>query len=186
MSRSVLTRTLPQLMVISAAILVVPGLGVFASTSESGKVGGKYRFEEVSRSIAIKATPDYPLNPGSHAILAVMVRSERTFAGSDKVQVGRGMQRFYNEITGHPTPTTWTFESHGTGFFPGATIKKRQHGTATLEADGSVTYVGEGQITGGTGERRGTKAHYTFKGSSPTPTTPAVFEIQGAGVYSDR
>jgi len=68
-------------------------------------------------------------------------------------------------VATNTTPTTFT--AKGTLFYRAGTLRYTLHGTATGNSDGSLTFIGSGTFTGGTGHYSGAHGSFTFTGTKP-------------------
>ena len=126
----------------------------------------KHKAHSTVRLTPLDESPTYPA-PGSTVLSTGMIDSN----------VGKGAVIQNTSITGHPTPTTYTFASTARDYFNQGTGKTATSGTVTAHADGSLTVAGSGRYKGGTGRFKKAKGKFTFSGGSPNSTyVPAHVE----------
>lgn len=128
------------------ALLCVPP----ARAASGQRVGQTVKLATLNHSAA------YP-SPGSTAVYSGTVRS----------RLGRGAIVDRIRITGHPTPTTFTFTGTSTGFYSRGTSRSRITGSATVQPDGEARLAGHGHYTGGTNAYRRVRGSYSFTGTAP-------------------
>jgi hypothetical protein len=97
---------------------------------------------------------------------------------------GRIVQKI--QITGHPTPTTYTFQGTDTTSCARGTVRSSFSGTGA-ELEGSLIMTGQGRYTGGTRAYRGARRTYGFAGTlpsfDPTGHAPSGAKMAGTIVY---
>ena len=149
--------------------LAVAGTALVGGTL--AQAASRHQFSVTTMESAISASANYP-NPGSTVLRAGIAMG--TFGDGaivEKVQ-----------ITGSPTPTTYTFKGTATAFYSLGTFRSALMGTATAQANGSVTLAGHAHYTGGTGSYRGAHGTYSFTGTIP-PRGPLVGHVSGTVFY---
>jgi hypothetical protein len=145
------------------------GLAVAAATLAGGTLAAsKHHFSVTATESVISESANYP-NPGSAFVRAGIVTG--TFGDGAIVERTR--------ITGRPAPTTVTFKGRVTAFYSLGTFRSALTGSATLQANGSVSLKGHAHYTGGTGAYRGAHGQYSFTGTIPPPTPTAVVHVSG-------
>ncbi len=101
------------------------------------------------------------------------------YAGTIKGALGSGAVVGQN-IFG-PLPQ---FHGPVRAFYAKGTLKGSLEGTGVLNADGSVSFDGTGEITKGTGKYKGARGKFTFVGSEPSVgANVQSFEITGTVKY---
>jgi len=155
------------------------GLAVAGATLAGGtlaQAASKHHFSVTATESVLSESANYP-NPGSAFVRAGIVTG--TFGDGAIVERTR--------ITGRPAPTTVTFKGRVTAFYSLGTFRSALTGSATLQANGSVSLKGHAHYTGGTGAYRGAHGQYSFTGTIPPPTPnrpgPAVVHVSGTIFY---
>jgi hypothetical protein len=155
------------------------GLVLAVTTLAGGtpaQAASKHRFSVTATESVISQSAGYP-NPGSTIIRARIVTG--TFGDGAIVERAR--------ITGHPNPAAVTFKSTVTAFYALGTFRSALSGTATLQANGSISLTGHAHYTGGSGSYRGAHGQYSFRAVIPPATPnrpgPAVGHVSGTVVY---
>ena len=154
------------------------GLALAGATLAGGtlaQAANKHHFSVTATESVVSQSANYP-TPGSTIVRAGIVTG--TFGDGAIVEK--------NHITGSPTPTTVTFKGTATAFYSLGTFRSALTGTATLQANGSVSLKGHAHYTGGTGAYRGAHGQYSFTGTiPPTPNRPgpAVGHVSGTVSY---
>jgi hypothetical protein len=95
---------------------------------------------------------------------------------------GHGALVDHVTITGHPTPTMFTFKGTEVDFVANGTLKATSTGTATVQSNGSETIVARGRFTGGTGAYRRASGSFKFSGSMAPESS--VVDGHSAGTIS--
>jgi len=140
---------------------------------------------------AVFAAPAMAVRDSTDAtvtIVAISSEGDPPVSGSNRVagevrgDLGRGAYVGTNSF-GPPGE----FEGRFRAFFKKGTLKGRLSGTGTANPDGSVSFSGSGEYTGGTGRYKGADGSFTFEGTQPPDTTsdsePSVFEVDGTVRY---
>jgi len=120
-----------------------------------------YKYSSTVRSAPVSTSNGYP-NVGGSAV----------FAGSlESTPFGRGAVIDRVTVTGQPQPNVLAFQGTELDFFADGAAANTFTGTATVQADGSQTFVIRGRFTqgrrGGTGRYKGATGSYTFTGTIP-------------------
>ncbi len=68
-------------------------------------------------------------------------------------------------------------------FYNKGSAKGSVDGSGTINADGSISFAGTGEITKGTGKYKGAHGNFTMNGSQPANSTVSSFEIDGSIKY---
>jgi hypothetical protein len=127
------------------------------------------RFKETAQVATISMSGGFP-DTGSVIVTAGV---QTTKPGGSGAEVNRAT------ITGHPSANSYDYKATGVEYYGNGTVRSRLTGTFTIQADGSVTHVGRGQIVGGTGVYKGATGKFTFTGSAPSATAVTTFRITG-------
>ena len=105
-------------------------------------------------------------------------------AGPEKAKgIGAGAALVKASVTGHPTPTTYTFKGTGTDFFAHGTVKSTFTGTITLKPDGSAALAATGKYKGGTDAYKGATGKFTTTATGAPNSTVATFSTKGTLKY---
>jgi len=145
-----------------------PGWTRPGADASAARAKTAHRYTSVIQNTALSTAGGYPA-VGSTAVLA----------GSWVTNLfGNGALIERVTITGHPTPTTFTFKGTEVGFVANGTFKDTFTGTATVRPDGTQALTTTGRITGGTGAYRGATGSFTFSGS----TTSGSSVVSGRSV----
>lgn len=161
---------------LSRSVLGLSLTGAALTAATLAQAASKHQFSVVVKESIISESANYP-SPGSKVLRAGIVKG--TFGEGAIVEKDR--------ITGHPTPTTFTFNGTTTAFYSHGTFRSVRTGIATVEPNGSVGLTGDGHYVGGTGPYRGAHGRYSFTGTIPlpTPSRPAqlIAHVSGTVVY---
>lgn len=154
---------------------LVVGAAVLAGATLA-QAASKHEFSVTATESAISESANYP-NPGSVVVQAGMLTG--TFGD------GAIVEKYH--ITGHPTPSTFSFRGTTTAFYALGTLRSTSTGTATLMTNGSVRLEGHAHYTGGTGAYRGARGRYSFTATVPPPAPnrpePAIGHVSGTVFY---
>lgn len=153
--------------------LVIVLCAVACLLAASPAVAKTRHFNETLRSASISTAGNFPAI-GSTQLNATTIAG-RSF--------GPGAQINRVVVTGLPTPNTIAFKVTGTDFFAAGTQRWKATGTATVQADGSITNSGKGSYTGGTLRYRRSRGTFTFSGVQASGSTITVFTSSGTIRY---
>ena len=131
-------------------------------------------FSETIRSVPISTDATFPA-AGSGQLAASII--------STKAFGGQGAQIYRLVATGQPSANTLTFRVTGTDFFGAGTQRWKASGTATIQADGSITSTGKGSFTGGTGRFRHARGPFTFTSAQAANSQLTVLKSTGTLRY---
>jgi hypothetical protein len=158
----------------SYRLAVSASAAVIAATLATGVAGAAtghpFRLETITESSTAQSA-NYP-NPGS----------SDTSAGRVSGLLGNGRIVQKIQITGHPTPTTYTFQGSDTTSYANGTVTSSFSGTAA-KLEGALIATGQGHYTGGTRAYRRARGRYGFAGTLPSlaPTGHALSGAKMAG-----
>jgi hypothetical protein len=154
-----------------AALAALAGLATFGAATAQAKT--QHRYTSVIENVAVASGGGYPA-PGGTAVLA------GTWASS---LYGDGAVVDHVTITGHPTPTTFTFRGTEVGFVARGTFSDTFTGTATVQPNATEKVTIAGRITGGSGAYRGATGSFKFKGATAAGSTVVFGHSAGTVSY---
>jgi hypothetical protein len=153
------------------------GLAVLVLSAPATAAGEtEHHWAGTARVALIEQSEGFP-NVGS-SVDAAGVLENRVDGG----RVMRGATVIHLTVTGGDLATGLEYNGNVRWLFPQGSIKLRETGLLTLQADSSVSSTGELEVSGGTGAFRGAAGTVAYNVFSPTPTAVAVGE--GAGTIS--
>lgn len=119
--------------------------------------------------LATIASEGTPGNPGSASTSAGAIYNSRFGEGALKAVAAWG--------------ENLTFGANVRFFYGRGTLRSSVRGQAVANSDGSVSYSGTGQFTGGTGRYRGARGNFTFTGTAGSGANTAVYQFTGTVRY---